>query len=409
MDGLSGRPGNGPGTGTAYSGNYIAGTMFDVTSGGLWFTGYYWWIAASGQDTAPAGGFKFALWQLSDASLGILVPGSVTTVGSLTAGQWNFVPLSTPLLLTPCAGNSYGAVYLAAIGYVAAAGFPSSTHQFGSGNTYSAGITNGPLVAPSSHYTGSTQDAGNAFGWTKPQCPFTTTSADPSSVMPASNDLDDNLWIDVQVSDQAPANASYRTFPNSPAFVVPGFGAQASAYTLGLQFSVSQACQLTRIWHYSPPGSTVLPARCGLWDVNSQTEVAGSDNSSPSWSGAAGSGWISCTYSGGPTLTANTPYKVSTFTSDNVHAWFLASAGWWGGSPGPFTSGIVHGPLTTPGNAATAQGQNSWNQGITWTYPATGNLTTGASPENDGVDVEVTPLATVSQPPAFAYQMRFTG
>jgi hypothetical protein len=373
--------------------------MFDVTAGGLWLTGYYWWVAASGQDTAPAGGFKFALWQLSSSSAGILVPGSVTTAASLSAGQWNFVPLGTPLLLTPCASNSYGAVYLAAAGYVAASGFPSTTHQFGAANTYSAGITNGPLVAPSS--SGGSAAAGSAFSWTKPQCPFTTVSADPSSVMPATNDLDDNLWLDVQVSDQAPAGASYRTFPNSPAFVVPGSSAQTLAYTLGLQFSVAQACTLTRIWHYSPPGSTVLPTRCALWDVNSQTVVAGSDNTSPSWSGAAASGWVSCTYASGPSLAAGTQYKVSTFTSDNVDTWFLASANWWGGSPGPFTSGIAQGPLTTPGNASASPGQNSWNQGITWTYPAT-----STNPEFDGIDVEVTPVPAAAQRPAFAYQMR---
>jgi hypothetical protein len=95
---------------------------------------------------------------------------------------------------------------------------------------------------------------------------------------------------------------------------------------------------------------------------------------------------------------------VSTFTSDNVDPWFLASANWWGGSPGPFTSGIAQGPLTTPGNASASPGQNSWNQGITWTYPAT-----STNPEFDGIDVEVTPVPAAPQRPAFAYQMRSVG
>ena len=398
FDGAGGRPGNGPATGTAFAGSYIAGNMFCVSQGGKWLTGYFWWVAASGQDTAPVGGFKFALWQLATSSTGVLVPGSVVSIASLTAGQWNFVPLPTPLLLAPSASNSYGSVYLAAIGYTAAAGFPSTQNVFGLGDPFANGIVNGPLIAPSSHYVGSTQDAGNAFAWTKPQCPFSTAGSDPSVIMPGSNDADDNLWIDIQISDQAPAGATFRAFPNMPQFVDPGSGAQATAFTLGLQFSVSQACQLKKIWHWSPSGATVLPTRCGLWNVGTQTEVAGSDNSSPTWSGAAGSGWISVSYASGPTLAAGTQYKVSTFTSDNVDPWFQAFPSWWGGAPGPFSSGFTQGPLTIPGNAAASPGQNSWNQGIAWTYP-----NTSTNPEYDAVDVELLPIAAPSTPAAVLF------
>lgn len=390
LDGAAGRPGVGssgtqpPAAGSAFAGAYIAGTMFDVTQGGLWFQGYYWWVAVSGQDTAPAGGFKCALWQLSSGSAGIVVPGSVVTQATMQQG-WNFIPVPTPLLLTPCFSDSWGSVYLAAIGYTAAAGFPNTKNQFGATEPYSGGITNGPLRGPSS--SGGTAAAGRLFSWVKPQMPFTTAGSDPSTIMPAQNDVDDILWIDAQVSDQAPAGATYRTFPNSPAFVVPGSGAQALAYTLGLQFSVSQLSKLTRIWHYSPPGVTILPNRCGLWNVATQQEVAGSDNQAPTWSGAAGSGWVSTTYANGPLLHPGTNYKVSTFTNDNIDTWFLASASWWGGSPGPFTNGITQGPLVVPGNSGASPGQDSWNQSPTWTYP-----NTSTNPEFDGLDVEITPV-----------------
>jgi hypothetical protein len=346
-------------------------------------------VAASGQDTAPSGGFKFALWQINTASTGLLVAGSVISQPTMVAG-WNYVPLSTPLLLTPCFNNSHGAIYEAAVGYTAGLGFPSTAHQFGSGNPYSAGITNNNLVAPSSN-TGSA-GAGAFWAWTRYQAPYSTAGNDPSTIMPGVNDVDDNLWLDVQVQDTAPVSPTptYRTFPNSPAFVVPGTSAQNQAYTLGLQFSVSQTCTLTRIWHYSGSGATVLPTRCGLWNVSTSTEVVGSDNSSPTWSGAAGSGWVSVTYASGPTLSPGVNYKVSTFTSDNTDPWFLASDHWWGGSPGPFTSGITQGPLVVPGTASASPGQDSWNLGIVWTYP-----NTSTSPEFDGLDVEVTPAGGV--------------
>ena len=421
MDGVAGRPGIGssgtqpPAAGVGSGlGNYIAGVMFDVTQGGLWFQGYYWYCAASAQDTAPAGGFKCALWQLSTSSTGVIVPGSTATASSVTAGQWNFIPLTTPILLAPCGSNSYGAVYLAAIGYVVSAGFPDTTHQFGSANPYSAGITNGPLVAPSS--SGGSAPAGSAFSWTKPQCPFSTASADPTVVMPGSNNLDDILWLDVLVSDQAPANAGYKSFGAAPVFVSPGTSAQALAYTLGLEFTVSQPCTLAKIWHYSPPSATVLPTDSLIWVVQGQTILSGSHLTSVTWkkqadgtTASAGAGWVYSDYTGlNIQLAAGTHYKASTFTADNVDPWFLAFTGWWGASPGPFSSGVTAGPLTVLGNGASTQGQDSWNQGITLTYPATGNISSGGteSPEFDGVDVEVTANPPAPSNPPFAYVTR---
>jgi hypothetical protein len=383
MDGASGRPGSGPSSGTAYSGPLIVGTMFCVTEGGQWFEGYWWWVPGTNGDTAS--GQVFCLWQLASASTGMIVPGSTVTAGALTPDAWNFIPVSTPLLLSPSSGNSYGAVYNAATGKTFTSGFPETKNQFGSGDPYSAGIVNGPLAAPSS--SGGSAAAGSAFSWTKPQCPFSTSSSDPTSAMPGQNDNDANLWLDIQVTDQAPSGASYRAFPNAPEFVVPGSSAQSAAYTLGLHFELTQESALTRIWHYSPAGVTVLPSRCAIWDAATQTEVAGTDNSSPAWSGAAGSGWVSCDYtSSGVTLATGTEYVVSTFTADNTDPWFLASASWWGGSPGPFSGGITQGPLEILANSAATPGNDSWHEGTTWTYPAT-----STNPEYDGLDVEVTP------------------
>jgi len=407
MDGASGRPGNGPGTATSYAGNLVVGTMFCVTQGGLWLEGYYWWVPGSGGDTAS--GQKFALWQLASSSTGSLVPGGTVTAGALTAGAWNYIALPAPLLLAPSASNSYGAVYMATTGKVFTGGFPETKNQFSATQPFAAGITNGPLTAPSS--SGGSAAAGSAYSWTKPQCPYSASFSDPTAGMPGANDSDANLWLDVQVSDTPPASPAYRAFPNAPTFVVPGQGATNQAYTLGLEFTLSQACTLQKIWHYSPSGATVLPTRCGIWDVNSQTEVAGSDNSSPTWllagggAAAAAGGWVYCDYSGtGVTLNASQNYKVSTFTSDNTDPWFFVETSFWGGSPGPFSSaGITQGPITYLPNSAASPGQNSWHQSTTWTYPGT-----SSSPEYDVIDVEVTPYSAPAPPAVqqFVYQMR---
>ena len=87
---------DGPSSPVSYSGPFLAGVLFWVTSN-CWFEGYWWWVCPSGQSTSPQ---KFALWQVYDAAEGNLVPGSVVTSGTLTAGQWNYVPLPTPLQLS---------------------------------------------------------------------------------------------------------------------------------------------------------------------------------------------------------------------------------------------------------------------------------------------------------------------
>lgn len=375
----------GPPSVVSYTGPYGAGVLFSVTSGGKWLKAYRWWVASSGQDTAA--GQKFALWQVNSQGLTPkLVAGSEVTAGALAPG-WNEIPLPSPLLLTPGAQQAYGAVYCAVTGYTAARGFPEAKNQFGSGDPLGAGVASGPLTGYSS--TGGSLPAGGAQNWGKPQQPF-MLSADPAAAMPTANDSDAFLGMDVLVSDTPPSGAqSWRGFPNSPLFVVQGVSAQAMAYTIGLHFMLSQPCALTRIWHYSPPGSTILPSRCAIWDESTQTVVAGTDRQSPAWSGPAASGWVSCDYTtSGVTLQPGKEYVASVFTSDNTSPWFLAEASFWGGDPGPFSDGIAQGPLTLLGNASAHPGQDSWAQSPVWQWPGT-----STNPEFDGLDVEVTPVA----------------
>jgi hypothetical protein len=149
-------------------------------------------------------------------------------------------------------------------------------------------------------------------------------------------------------------------------------------------FRRPQACTLDHIWFYSPPAATVLPSRCAIWDVGTQAVVSGTDRPAPAWSGAAGSGWVSCAYSG-VTLPAG-DYKVSIYSGGGSKFYSEQLNYFSGGGPGS-AAGIVNGPLTAPNAAnATGQGQSTYTAGA-FAYPSTYD----GSGKNKWVDVEVAP------------------
>jgi Domain of unknown function (DUF4082) len=360
---------DGPSTPVSYSGPFIAGINIGVTSGGCWLAGYWWWVCPSGQSTAAQ---PFALWCLSGLAAGSLIADSAVTSGTLTAGEWNYVPLTTPIPL------AVGASYVAATGFTGS--FPDTNDQFASGDLYGNGIVNGPLTAFS-------EPSGSLPGPFKTdQGVFSVAGSDPATAMPVYGSESSNFWVDVQVTTSAPADASFRLWPNYPS--IPGnIDSDTAGYTLATEFELSQACTLDRIWYYSAPDAAALPARCGIWNVGSQSEISGTDNSSPTWSGAAGSGWVSCSYSG-VTLPAG-DYKVSVFYGGGSQ-WYLATNGYWG-SGGLGASGISAGPVTAPGStAATSPGQCTYNAG-SWAYPQ--SAAASGNGENYWVDVEVTPTS----------------
>lgn len=358
---------NGPSSAVSYSGSFLAGVLFEVTTSGCYFDGYWWWVCPSGQPTTAQ---TFALWQVWNDGLGTLIQSATVTSGSLTAGQWNYVPLATPVPL------SIGACYNACTGF--SGGFPDTNNQFGSGEPYAAGITNGPLTAFSDQSGSLPAPFNNAQGL------FSVAGTDPATNMPGEGSNSANFWIDLQVGTTAPAGSSYRLWPNFPTKLNEVDGS-TTGYTLATEFKLSQSCTLDKIWFYSPTNAAALPTRCAIWSVGSQSVVSGTDNSSPSWTGAAGSGWVACAYSG-VTLAAG-DYKVAVFYAGGSQ-WFLVTIGYWADN-GPGTNGITTGPLTAPGvSAATSPGQSTYNQG-SWAYP--GTYGSGADGENFWVDVEVTP------------------
>ncbi len=360
---------NGPSSPVSYSGPFVCGVVFEVTSGGCWLDGYWWWVCPSGQSTAAQ---QFALWCLYGSGSGSLVANSTFTSGALTAGQWNYVKLTSPVPL------AIGATYVAATGFTG--NFPITNNQFGSGDPYGSGITYGPLTA----YSDASGSLPSPFK--TDQALFSVASADPTTSMPLYGSGSSNFWMDVLVDTTPPAGTPYRLWPSYP--TIPGhINSDTTGYTLATEFQLSKPCALDDIWYYSAAGAAALPTRCAIWNVSSQSVVSGTDNSSPAWSGAAGSGWVSCAYSG-ITLPAG-DYKVAVFYGGGSE-WYLATNGYWA-TGGPGAGGITAGPVSAPGtSAATSPGQGTYNY-ASWAYPQT--YASAGDGECYWVDVEVTPTS----------------
>jgi hypothetical protein len=362
---------DGPSSLVSYSGAFICGVAFTVTTGGTWFGGYWWWVCPSGQSALPQ---QSALWAPYASAQGALVPGSVVTSDPLSEG-WNYVPLARPVPIT------IGAAYIAATGVNGS--FPSTVHCFGSGDPYSAGIANGPL-------TGYSDQSGSLPApFSVDQGSFTTAGSDPAGIMPAYGSQSCNFWIDIEVTDTAPAGASHRLWPGYPV-IPPTANADDLEQTMGTEFLLSAPCTLDNIWFYSPAGSTQLPTRCAVWDVATETEVTGTDNPSPSWSGAAGNGWVACGYSG--IVLPPGGYKVAVYTPGGSVNFYQETESYFGGGGQASVAGIVSGPLSAPNLAnATGPGQCTYQHGG-WLYPDT--YDTVFDGQNRWVDVEVTPAGT---------------
>lgn len=376
-DGLSGRPGAGPSSAAASSGNFLAGLCFQVSQGGLWLLGYDWWVCNTGQQTSAV---DHALWQITGATAGTFIPGSHVTSGTLTAGQYNTTLLPTPI------GLSLNTPYVAQVGFVDTLGFPLTQNQFGAGNPYVSGITNGPLSAPG---------AGNAEFDSFPQGGFSSTNgADPTAGLADSAFNNSNFWIFPVVTDQAPLGASFRLWPNQPVPLAWQLDTPTANWTLATEFTLSQTCKLNKIWFYSPPGVTQLPTETGIFLNSNQSIVSGTHNVSPSWSGAAGSGWVSVSYSN-VVLPAG-DYKVAVCNgAGSVANWSATTFPYWGDSGHPVgqgVNGITNGPIAAPNNAnATAPGQSTYQPSSTLTWTNTYAPSVGSA--TYWVDAEVTPTS----------------
>ena len=345
MDGVAGRPGNGPASVSSFSGSFQAGMIFYLRQGGMWFQGYWWWVPNNG-DTAPQ---KFALWNLKSTAgaTGVLIPGTTVTSGTLTQGAWNFVPLAAPIPLSIGAAATQGGLFCATTAWTAVAGFPDTNHQFGTGDPFASGIVNGPLATFGQTSALPNYGAGSTFG---------TATNDPTVAAPVATDSTfDNFWIDIQVSDTAPAlyAGTYQLYPHRFDANVDTSGDAATNFVIATEISLSQPAHINAIWYFSPSGTAQLATRASVYSI------AGPDSGSeliavtaPSWSGAAASGWVHTAVAGNPLLGPG-KYKVAVYNGaatpdlwsakDNVSLYWLTGEG---------TNGVVNGPLSAPPVAA---------------------------------------------------------
>jgi len=398
------------GAAISYSGNFISGVVFTVSAGNTWFEGYWWWVAASNQSTAPV---KCALWSASDTSHGgsgsYVVPGSVVTSATLTAGAWNYVPLPAPIQLAPGyspGGTTGGSAYVAAIGVNGS--FPDTNNYWGSGQVAPNGIMQGPLFA----YSGSAASAPAPYSMA--QGCFTQGGSDPSLVMPNGISGTDNFWVDVQVSDTAPAGytGSYRVWPNKFDANAETGGDTAAAYVVATEVDLSASCALDYVHYFIPNAASAgagLATRADVWSISSGVAVA--SITSPAWTTEAGGAvtigtygqWVRAAFAGGIVIPAG-KYRVSVYNANGTTGTWNAkdaTTGYWT-TGGAGANGITQGPLTAP-SFASAQPVNVYQgSGTTGGQPcfAVGppdqfpNEGTGISPAQVYfVDLEVTPAA----------------
>jgi hypothetical protein len=313
---------------------FVSGMGFWVTQNTMYFEGYWWWVCATEQSTAPQ---IFCLWQdTGDADqkgeYGALVEASVVTSGTLVAGQWNYVPLPQPIPLTQ---------YLAYRAATATPRYaPATNGQFGAGGVYAEGITSGPLFAFADATSGNSSDVDF---FQAANCSWQENTLDPTTVYPGSGYDGLNLWLDVQVTDQVPTGATYRCWPNQPNPLYPPEA--ALPYTVSTQIAVSEAAQVVRFWFMSQTGNAQLPTICGIWDAETQEVVPGSVNESPTWllpngsAAAPGDGWCYCDYTAQDlVLDANHNYRVAAGMYTPGYVWYSGDQGYWLTKGGGFPS-----------------------------------------------------------------------
>ena len=182
-------------------------------------------------------------------------------------------------------------------------------------------------------------------------------------------------------------------------YTIWGQGAVSSAsqganndYTvIGTLFTLSESASLTGIWFYSDSGSVALPYGCCIYDVPNTDVLSGTENSSPSWSGSKGSGWVKCSYDGSVTLQASHSYIVAVVGPDTPGGNWLSFTT---GTDYPLTSGIItapssgSGPYTNaPGTAFTYPGSSV--SGYSWWVDV--EVTTGGTSHTATASLTVTP------------------
>ncbi len=234
-----------------------------------------------------------------------------------------------------------------------------------------------------------------------------------------------NFWIDAQVSVGTPASysGSFRAWPNTANNASEFTSSDASVnYIVGTEMHLSKTATLNKIWYYSPGGTAQLATECAIWNVATQAKVA--ESTSPTWSGAAASGWISCSFSG--VILSAGRYRVAVYNgAATPDAWSAKEQYYFNignGSiftqpgmncSGPSFDGITNDLLYVPSLSNASQSSYYTGSGVNGNYdtggPAPGQAVFAVGPPNAfpniyvkglgqtyWVDMEVTPGGTLA-------------
>jgi len=167
------------------------------------------------------------------------------------------------------------------------------------------------------------------------------------------------------IQGPAPLVVAYRIWPSTPGPATSS--GDPSAYSLGVEFTLSVNATFAGIWFWRATAGDALPTSAELFQVTGPgtgTPVAGSAVTFPV---TAATGWILAAATGPVTITAGVPYKAVVCQSAAV-GWYSATTHYW--DTGPGAAGITSGIIFAPDNAAADGGQDTFNLGGILTYPA---------------------------------------
>lgn len=174
---------NGPTNANSYGSTATWAFMFQVTASGHSLAGYAFWVCP-GSPAGETAAQTFALWHWN-GSAWVYDSAATVTSGTLSTG-WNKISLGSAYSLT--ASTNYMA-------QTAVNGnFTNLGNQFGTGDPYAGGFTNGPLNVYSDRSGTDVPPSSNG------QCPFSTTITDPTASAVSSLGSNSSWWgLDVIV------------------------------------------------------------------------------------------------------------------------------------------------------------------------------------------------------------------
>jgi hypothetical protein len=352
-----------PDTAVPFTGDFIAAMSFTTTTP-IWFVGYWYYVCPNGgvQQTQ-----KFALWSANAEMAGELIPGSVVTSGPLFVG-WNFIAIPIPIRL------GIGVVYVASTGVNG--NFTDLQNVFGVDEPGAGGaFSQGGYAFAYSDLIG-----GNAESPYVNQGLFSTASNDPSAVFPTqqSNSSWFGMDVQLQVGPNLGYKGTYRIWDdpfNSLAYTVSPDN--AVNYVVGTGYLLFCNATVKKIWYYSPEGTVQLATSADIWKSDGFTWQPDAENvysdSSPAWSGAAGSGWVSVNVPNVKLIDGNI-YAVTVYNDAAVpDEWSSKSVFYYGGfdqinfSNGNNLGqqGFISGPLNMPNTQLFSAYQYNGNAGGT--------------------------------------------